>query len=71
MGANKGRERGGAGRRNCAALLMGVACASTATLEEYGAPALLTSRQDPCLRADLRSDLGPDVGNGTSGLHSV
>ena len=45
MGANKGRERGGAGRRNCAALLMGVA--STATPEEYGAPAaLLTSRHE-------------------------
>ena len=60
MGANKGRERAGAGRRNCAALLMGVACASNATLEEYRAPALLAHWQAACLGADLGSDLGCD-----------
>ena len=63
MGANKGRERGGAGRRNCFALLTNVAaCASTATRAEYGAPSLLAnaSIHDTCSRADLGFDLYKD-----------
>ena len=63
MGANKGRERGGAGRRNFFALLTNVpACASTATRAEYGAPSLLAnaSIHDTCSRADLGFDLYKD-----------
>ena len=60
MGANKGRERGGAGRRNCFALLTNVAaCASTATRAEYGAPSLLANASiyDTCSRADRGFDI--------------
>ena len=71
MGANKGGGQGGGeegaeqeGGTALPFLWASPACAAPlpVTPEEYGAPALLTSRQHPCLGARLRSDLGPDLG---------